>query len=274
MKRVDKMKIILLAAAVVLFLLAGCGGKEADNLEKEYDFSGKNLGSLSQENVITVFVEDSEGGEEVKMINVNELDRRTYEVEAYQLMLTERTRIISKEGEKEIIQEASGLEMNTAVSLQVKTEEEFTREISSRRDNYILYDRDFLPVYHAEEIRVEALEMDHFHHYVLNTLPPGYGSGYLILFVAERDSDEARKFMKRDEMFDELNNYKESDRRIWVTFFPAEEMKLFEQSEEFTEYPYYLIYNDEQFLAKEQQWEQVLDYFRSTYNQGSSDSSL
>ncbi|WP_147804523.1 hypothetical protein [Alkalicoccus halolimnae] len=268
------MKIILLAAAVVIFLLPGCGGQEAETLEKEYDISGKNLGSLSQENVITVFVEDSEGGEEIKMIDVNGLDRRTYEVEAYQLLLTERTRVISNEGEKEVNLGDSGLEMNTTASIQVKTEEEFTREISSRRDNYILYDRDFLPVYHAEEIRVEPLDMDHFHHFVLSTLPPGYGSGYLILFVADRGSEEAKKFMKREEMSDEIKNYKESDRRIWVTFFPAEEMELFGQSEEFTEYPYYLIYNDEQFLAKEQQWEQVLEYFRSTYNQESSGASL
>jgi hypothetical protein len=243
---------------LLFFLLAGCG----DGSE-EYDMSGRSIGAEETENLFTVFIEDNLGGNELTSVRNSTFDAEAYEVEAYNVLVSEDTVIKVKETGEETAFRESGLGINVGQWVEVKVEGDFTPEKQDDRDGYIMRDRSFLPVYEAEEVLVAELEFENLHHYVVNNLLSSFGEANLVLIVAEEGSEAWNDFRaQREHYHQELSAYGSGRKWIGVQEFPASSYESFNPPQEYDTYPVYLIYSGLGLVEMETEWEGVVEYFR------------
>ncbi|MFA9559214.1 hypothetical protein ACERII_18040 [Evansella sp. AB-rgal1] len=264
------MKKTLVLLLCLLFLIVSCNSQERD----DYDFEGITLGVHDLFNVLTVFVEDNLGGNEVILQGWDPSSFKDYEVEAYQVFLTKDTKIIN-EGSGEELQMVSRHEFFSGHSetvastllfhpyrkVAVKVEETFSSSVSSNRSNYIMYDRSFLPIYRAKEVRLFPLTFNDF----------------VLTNTVHIQPDEISITAVYDPSTDNMNNYYFDYDKLWNSLISSQdpsayvtfqtwEVPYFEQyhpPSEYQQYPIFFILNEDGLLYDTHDWDDAAEYVES-----------
>lgn len=256
----------------LLLLITACGGET----EEESMLSGRAMGMYEEK--LIVFTEDNVGGDRIVPVARVNFDRDGYEAEAYKVIFTENTRIITEETGKENSYKPEQLAYLYGYPLQVKTSEEFESETGIRNE-YIQTTQEDLPEYEAEEVRLLPADIEDFSHFVSTFYLSANGmtdeeEGYLIL-LTDGDEEVTKEFHMQQEQYDsQLEAYRTEDRHIstannlgltWGDYSEPvrmnEVLEHFQLPEEYLQEPTFLIFDVNGFLAAEENWESVLAYF-------------
>lgn len=273
-------KIVSLLILVTLILL-GCS-KENEN--DAYEIEGLSITSYYGWDLLTIFVEDNYGGYELMQDYYydynSKIDFDHYWVEAYRVKITEDTKIIDETSGKELKFkftngffemmedniELYGLFYSMGRSVAVKVEEKFEKKILDNRKGYILNHHEFLPLYTAKEIRILPLTYQDF---LYNF---SYFNKYALIVVLDNYNNDENSFHEKyDKYWEELqfiNNELYRNNPEWFISFTALEKDYFNKYPvpvEKDEYPFFLIFNEENELTVLDDWESVIDYFEDVF---------
>lgn len=254
-----KIKYILL---ICLIVIVGCSSPD----EGESIISGKNLGT-EMHNFLTVFVHDNVAGDDLRIGNVNlsnMVDADDYEVEAYNIRLTNETKIIDHYTEEEFYYESVDLNVDYeryqwlyygfGQRVEVKLEEEYSPVISSNRD-YILFNRRLLPIYTAKEITFYPLPLEEF---ILNFAPVQENSYQILLVDEVRGPGFWTEFEAYEQELYMNSNLRGKVELEFLSFHFFEELPI--EGDPIDIPIFYLIDNDG-IVLKTEDWQDVLDYF-------------
>ncbi|MFA9559215.1 hypothetical protein ACERII_18045 [Evansella sp. AB-rgal1] len=272
-----KMTIMLLVATS---LLIGCNPFVDDG----YDIEGKNIGMSQMMNLITVFVEDNINGTDLEQTHFDRfytdnfsVPDGTYEVEAYHVYITKDTKVIDDETGEELdvyltshdiifnnrTEYLRSFYSGSGRAISVKVEEKFEPQVQTDRSNYILYDRNFLPIYTAEEIRVYPLTFDDF---LFSNSYRGVDSLVIAIEEMEYEVYSNEYHDLQDQYWYELHQIQgnnNSDYYTGVYLNTIEEFELFNPPAEYKQYPIYIIFEESQLVTHKHDWKEVLEYFEN-----------
>ncbi|WP_156897319.1 hypothetical protein [Alkalicoccus chagannorensis] len=222
------------------------------------EIDGVSLGTAGEGRPLVVFVEDDLHGETVDARQDSAGDWSDYEVEAYQVVIDEETRVVTASGE-ELAFADSGLERYMEQEVLVRTSEPFEREVRSDRDGYIMRDQSLLPAVRAEELVVEELGMEHFHAFVTANLLPSGESPLLGLITAEAGSGLDRNYGVNRSHFHREIAAAASDDTARASLLLEDSVAFFQVEEELDPLPQFLLYDADGFIEAYGNWEDLLE---------------
>ncbi|MDQ0256797.1 hypothetical protein J2S74_004219 [Evansella vedderi] len=265
--------------SIILFfiIVLGCTPDDQDTVKNIIE--GKNIGASYSMNLLTIFVEDNVAGDNLIRVNPIRFDASEYEVEAYKIIVTKETKIILDETGEEISFTDSNLASKRVNSVEVKVEEDFTREVSHNRHNYITFDRGFLPIYRAKEIRILPNPVENFLYFMTTFIPYPHEDGYAVFLAGDPNSEEVQ-FFDFYQANQALNTFQTSSRRI--SLINSNQYMIhsndlgrgatlqylideFELPEEYSAQHLYFVFNHGGLVTHTTDWEEVLQYFQAKY---------
>ncbi|WP_026690843.1 hypothetical protein [Alteribacter aurantiacus] len=146
----------------LLIVLSACASSEE---ETAVDIEGA-LVSSEGSGVMVLFVEDNVNGTGFVYPDTTS-DVKSYEVEAYRVVVDRETKLIYEETGEELAADISQMPYSplhffTSYTdrIAVNVREGFEKEVSIGREKSVFQDSSFLPIYHADEIVFKKRELD------------------------------------------------------------------------------------------------------------------
>ncbi|MDG5786274.1 hypothetical protein QA612_02145 [Evansella sp. AB-P1] len=256
-------KIMLLLFAFTIFLV-GCNDETED--EDTYDFTGINLGNFYMEDsdFLTIFVEDTLGGNELKSDYYYDYDIQDYDVEAYRVLLTKDTVFLMEETGAELdlhdMADEMWFHIGVTQRIDVKTVEKFEQIISVDRDEYITFEQRLLPMYTAEKIRIPPFTYEDFISMVL----PFNNEFLTILMIVEDYMDYDWDLY--DEYQQKLDQYSTRDSPLYLSSIANDEYtSYYLKPLNIEEYPTFLVIDESGELLRSTAWDDVSSYLEENF---------
>ncbi|MBU9710552.1 hypothetical protein [Evansella tamaricis] len=248
---------------ISLLVQSGCSSNN------EHIIHGRSLGVFHSQPLFSVFVEDNIGGGSLQNISYgnNDFDVRDYEVEAYNIEITENTKFILDETGEELAFDLNDLslfysdarlrstmEWLSSAPISVKIEGDFTQTVSKNRRDYITYSRELLPIYQASEVRLYPLSVDEFIYSNLSR----YGHQSIVVVFDDYTNTGEEMWEDHDRLWTEINEVTGWEQSINLYILELSYFQMFNVPESFTDYPVYYIFDENGIILDTDNWEDVL----------------